>query len=50
MDSLGLMELIKAKNQTMIGKPDDPITIFTLISEMQREIDNLRKQGKSLED
>ena len=33
-----------------MGKPDDPVTIYTLLSELQRETDTWKRQCKNLED
>lgn len=40
-----MLELIRAAQ-----KPDDPITVFTLISEVQRETENWKRQSKLAEE
>jgi hypothetical protein len=46
MDNLGILELVRASNP----HSQDPVTIYTLLAELQRENDTWRKQCKSLED
>lgn len=60
MESLGIVELIKKSQQvanqalmsgggsSSVG--DDPITIFTLLSELQREAEACKKESKKWEE
>ena len=47
MESLGLGDFLVFKN---MGPNQDPVSIYTILSEMKRECDAWKKEAKALEE
>ena len=48
MEALGLGDLLSHRN--LKGSNQDPITVYTIMSEMKRELDAYKREYKSAED
>jgi hypothetical protein len=47
MEALGLGELLTHRN---LGEGHDPVTAYTIIAELKRELDSWKREFKALEE